>query len=252
MKIGEKILRVESCSSTNDIARELAIGGEDEGTVVISEEQTQGKGRKGREWFSGRKKGLYISVILRPSKDDISLLPLLAGLAVRDAVFNSVGIRVRLKWPNDIIWNKRKLGGILCESSFLGNKLNYVILGIGLNINHLKEDFPGDIRLFAVSLKMIFKKEIDEEAILEELWKAIDRWYNIFSQGDERKIVHMFQEYSVIPLGKEVTVIMEDGHTSGVYRGIDSRGSLILERKGKKRNFCAAEIETIKGMIKED
>jgi BirA family biotin operon repressor/biotin-[acetyl-CoA-carboxylase] ligase len=139
MEIGAKIVRVESCPSTNDLAKELALSGEKEGTVVISEEQTQGKGTKGRSWFSARRKGLYLSVILTPPSPKISLLPLVAGLAVSDAVFSTVGIRTSLKWPNDLVWEGKKLGGLLCESGYLGNRVNYVILGLGLNVSHGKD-----------------------------------------------------------------------------------------------------------------
>ena len=116
MRIGVKIHRIKSCPSTNDAAKELAMAGGKEGTVIISEEQTRGKGTRGRNWYSARKKGIYLSVILHPSRPNISLLPLMAGLAVNEAIFSTLDIRTKLKWPNDLLLDNRKFCGILTET----------------------------------------------------------------------------------------------------------------------------------------
>lgn len=251
MEIGAKIFRVKSCSSTNDLAKDLALTGEKEGAIVISDEQTKGKGTKGKSWYSPRKKGLYLSVILRPPHSNISLLPLVAGLAVNDAIFRSVGIRIRHKWPNDLIWGKKKLGGILCESVFLGNRVIYVILGIGLNVSHERNEFPEEIRTHATSLKLIKKEDVDTKGILENLCSTLNHWYSQFLLGKEEKIVRSFQESSLLPLGKEVTVVTESTEIPGIYRGIDSQGGLILDRRGKRSSFFSAEIKRIKEEKKE-
>lgn len=251
MKIGAKIFSVKSCSSTNDLAKKLALAGEKEGTAVISAEQTKGKGTKGRSWYSAREKGLYLSIILNPPHSNISILPLMAGVAVNEAIFRSAGIRARLRWPNDLIWGKKKLGGILCESGFLGNRVNYVILGIGLNVSHMRDDFPEEIRHQATSLKLIIKEDIDKEAILGSLWPALNHRYTQFLQGKEEKIVSAFQEDSVFPPGKGITVNTEKMEISGIYRGIDSRGGLILESQGEIRTFFSAEIKVMRNEKKE-
>lgn len=247
MKIGTRIRWVKSCPSTNDLARELALAGEEEGTVVIAEEQTKGKGTRGRSWYSAKKKGLYASAILRPSKPAISLLPLVAGLAVREAIFESTRIRIQLKWPNDLIWEEKKLGGILCESGFLGNRLGYVILGIGLNINHNLEDFPPEIRTQATSLKLIKEEDVEVKDILPRLWPALNGWYGLFLRGEEEKIIRSFEENSVLPLGKKIAVVTEKRAYEGIFKGIDSFGGLILEERGREKCFFSAQIKTIKG-----
>jgi BirA family biotin operon repressor/biotin-[acetyl-CoA-carboxylase] ligase len=244
MEIGAKIFRVKSCPSTNDLAKELALSGEEEGTVVVSDEQTEGRGMKGRKWYSARKKGIYLSVILRPARANTSLLPIVAGLAVVEAVFDSVGLRIKLRWPNDLIWGKRKLGGILCEGGFLGNRINYAILGIGLNVNQGRNDFPGEIRHRATSLKLILKERMDEKAVLGNLWPALNHWYGRFVQNEKDKIICNFQENSLLVPGKGITLITQGREVSGIYRGIDSRGGLILESRGKKRSFVSAEVKT--------
>jgi BirA family biotin operon repressor/biotin-[acetyl-CoA-carboxylase] ligase len=246
MEIGAKIFRVKSCPSTNDLAKELALSGEEEGTVVISDEQTEGRGMKGRKWYSARKKGIYLSVILRPARTNTSLLPIVAGLAVVEAVFDSVGLRIKLRWPNDLIWGKKKLGGILCEGGFLGNRINYAILGIGLNVNQGRDDFPGEIRHQATSLKLILKERMDEKAVLGNLWPALNHWYGRFVQNEKDKIICNFQENSTLVPGKEITLITQNREVSGIYRGIDSQGGLILESGGKRRSFVSAEIKTRK------
>ena len=252
MNIGAKILRVKSCPSTNDLAKELALSGEKEGTVVIAEEQTKGKGTKGRSWYSAREKGLYLSVILTPPFSDISLLPLVAGLAVSEAVFSCLGIRTGLKWPNDVVWEGKKLGGILCESGFLGNRVTYAILGLGLNVRHEKEDFPKEIRHQAISLKLIKKERIEQEAFLDCLWKFLNHWYGCFLKGEKRRILKAFQAKSVLPLGEKIDLIKEREVLSGVYRGLDPQGGLILERNGLRESFFSAEVMTVRRTKKEE
>ena len=246
MEIGAKIHWIKSCSSTNDLTKELAISGEEEGTVVVSEEQTRGRGTKGRSWYSPRKKGLYLSLLLYPSQPQISLLPLMAGLAANDAIFESAGIRVGLKWPNDLIWEKKKLGGILCESGFLGNKASYVIVGIGINLDQRREDFPEEIRSLATSLKLITKRDIDRKEFLQELCKALNRWYRLFRERRNEEIVRSFQDYSILPLGERVELLTETEEVLGTYAGIDSKGGLILEREGKRMTFFSGEVRSIK------
>lgn len=245
MKIGTIIQRVESCTSTNDLAKIRAGEGAEEGTVIISQEQTKGRGTKGRNWYSAKNKGLYASLILYPENPDISLIPLMAGLAVKEAIKESLRISVGLQWPNDLIWENKKLGGILCESDFLGNRLNYIILGIGLNLNHEKEDFPPDIRPLATSLKLITSKEVDEQALLQSLWKALDHWYRLFCQGQGMRIAQAYERNSLLSPGDKLALENERGEFTGIYRGIDSRGGLILEEGGRMASYFSAQIKAI-------
>ncbi len=246
MNIGAKIVRVKSCSSTNDLAKELALSGEKEGTVVLAEEQTGGKGTKGRSWHSPRGKGLYLSIILYPPLPDVSLLPLVAGLAVSDALLSSLRLAIKLDWPNDLVWEGKKLGGILCESGYSGNRVNYVILGIGLNVSHLEEDFPEEIRQQAISLKCITGEGPDEKELLSGLWTALNQWYGLFLKKEADRITRAFLERSTLTLGEEVILVTDKEEISGIYRGIDHQGGLILESGGKKKVHFSAEIKTIK------
>jgi BirA family transcriptional regulator, biotin operon repressor / biotin---[acetyl-CoA-carboxylase] ligase len=246
MEIGAIVQKVETCTSTNDLAKKLAEEGADEGTVVVAEKQTKGRGTKGRSWQSATGKGLYASVVLRPKQKDISLLPLMAGVACAEAVRRAAGLEVGLKWPNDIVWRKKKLGGILCESSFLGDAVVYAVLGLGLNVNQKRSDFPEDLRPIATSLRLALKKEADRDALERILWQALDRWYGIFSQGKKEEIIRAYEAYLIISIGTVISVAKEDGALSGVFLGIDSRGRFRLEKNGREIVLSPAEIQGIR------
>lgn len=245
MKIGHCLIRLESCTSTNDIAREYALKGAAEGTVILAKEQTQGRGRQGRAWYSPKNKGLYLSIILRPPISGLSLLPLLAGLAVEEAL-HRMGVSVGLKWPNDLVWSGRKVGGILSEGNYSGNRLNFAVVGIGLNLHHEEEDFPQRLRQSAASLRQISGAGVDKQAILPRLWKAFNRWYGLFLSGKAERIVEAFQKGCLFPLGAGLIVDGEEGKVRGRYRGIDRWGGLILECRGKQRSLYAAEIKSVR------
>ena len=245
MEIGKIVHSFKSCSSTNDLAREMALQGAEEGTVIISEEQTAGRGTKGRIWYSPRKRGLYTSIILRPEESPISLLPLVAGLGAQQAIFEATGLRVGLKWPNDLVWEGKKLVGILCESGYLGNELNYVIMGIGLNISQERTDFPPEIRSRATSLKLAKKEEIDRDSLIRNLWKSLNFWYGLFCQGRKDEIICAFEGNLVFARGERITVVKPEEEVSGFFAGIDSQGGLILDVQGRRLSFYSAEIQTI-------
>lgn len=246
IRIGESICWVESCSSTNDLAKRLAEEGAEEGKVVVSEEQTKGRGRNGRKWFSVPRKGLYLSIILRPATLKISLLPLAFGVAVKEALDRALGLSVSLKWPNDILWRGQKLGGILMESSLSGNTIHFVIVGVGLNINHEREDFPGDLCTEATSLKLITGQEIDKAAFLQNLWNSCRLWYRYFLEDRRERIIEEFQESSAFPKGAGLDIETDTGPISGIFQGLDAEGGLILETSHGKKSFYSARINNVR------
>ena len=240
------IHKFETCTSTNDVAREMALRGAPEGTAVVADEQTAGRGTKGRSWHSPRGKGLYVSLVLRPAAAEITLLPLAAGLAAREAVERSHGLSARLRWPNDILWEGKKLGGILCESGFLGNRPEYVILGVGLNVDHDLDDFPEDIRALAVSVRMAARRPADGGELLRCLLSELERWKDIHAGpagGDE--IIRTFERYSIFRKGDPLTVVRDDERIQGAYQGIGHDGSLVLLVENEPCRFSNAEIVRI-------
>ena len=245
MTIGTTIHSFSTCPSTNDLAKRLAREGSAEGTVVLAEEQTEGRGTKGRSWHSPRGLGLYASVILRPRRADLSLLPLAAGVACLEAIREATGLEAALEWPNDIVWKRRKLGGILCEGEFLGNALSFAVLGVGLNIGQRRDDFPAALRRTATSLRLALGQEVDRAALEAALFPALDRWYLNWVRGRKEEIIRTYAFRLVIPAGADVEVRREEGTLAGVYRGIDLRARLRLEKDGKEILLSPAEILAI-------
>jgi BirA family biotin operon repressor/biotin-[acetyl-CoA-carboxylase] ligase len=240
--IGSTIYRLTTCPSTNDVAKTLAQGGAEDGTVVVADEQTGGKGTKGRAWYSVSGMGLYASVILRPRRSDIALLPALAGVAAAEAVSRSAGIRVRLKWPNDIVWRGKKLGGILTESAFHGDEVSYVIVGIGINVTHRSPDFPADIGLTATSIRLASKKPVDRLTLERALWESLGKWRDVFESGERSKIVRAFESRLAFRPGSRITVEQETGSFAATLRGLDDQARLVVEREGRTLRLSPAEI----------
>jgi BirA family biotin operon repressor/biotin-[acetyl-CoA-carboxylase] ligase len=193
MKFKWLIHSFSSVSSTNDVAKSQAQSGAAEGTIILADQQTKGRGTKGRSWYSAKSKGLYATVILRPQRPEISLLPIVAGLAARDSMREAAGLEVGLKWPNDVVWNGKKMGGVLCESSFSGSKMEYVIMGIGMNISHTEKEFPPDIRRLATSLKLASGKIVSPEFLLDCFCHALEKWYGLFCTGKKIEIIRAFE-----------------------------------------------------------
>jgi BirA family transcriptional regulator, biotin operon repressor / biotin---[acetyl-CoA-carboxylase] ligase len=240
--IGSTIYRLAACVSTNDVAKRLAEEGAEDGKVVIAEEQTGGRGTKGRGWHSAPGLGLYASVILRSRRSDIALIPALAGVAAAEAVGAAAGIKVRLKWPNDIVWRGKKLGGILCESSFRGGDVSYVIVGIGLNIKHHPADFPADIRPTATSLRLASKKPVAAARLEEMLWASLEKWRGEFERGRKQAIVRAFESRLFFPPGSKVLVEREADCFAGTLRGLDAKARLVVESEGRLVLLSPAEI----------
>ena len=245
MTIGTMIHRFSTCSSTNDLAKRLAQGGSPEGTVIVAEEQTEGRGTKGRSWHSPRGHGLYASIILRPRRPDLSLLPLAAGVACLEAIREATGLEAALDWPNDIVWKRRKLGGILCEGEFLGNTVNFAVLGIGLNVSQKRTEFPAALRRTAASLRIALGREADIAALEKALWPALSRWLTVWARGRRGEIVRAYESKLTIPIGTIVNVRGKETALRGVYRGIDLRARLRLEEHGKEVLVSPAEILAI-------
>jgi len=255
MTIATIIHGFSSCPSTNDLAKRLAREGSAEGTVVLADEQTQGRGTKGRSWHSARGFGIYASVILRPRRTDLSLLPLAAGVACLEAIREATGLEAALEWPNDIVWKRRKVGGILCEGEFLGNALSFAVLGIGLNVSQKSDDFPAELRRTATSLRLALGREVDRAGLEKALWSALDRWYVAWVRGRKDDVVREYESKLVVPAGAFVEVRKEEGTLRGVYRGVDLQARLRIEKDGKEVLLSPAEILAIdynQGALKKE
>jgi len=236
------VTRLSAVSSTNEAAKELARAGAPEGTVVTADEQTAGRGTKGRSWHSAPGLGLYASVILRPPAEASAVLPLAAGIAAGEAVAKSSGIAVRLKWPNDLLWQGRKLGGVLCESGFTGAEFDFAVVGIGLNVGHGLGDFPDELRGRAVSLRMAAERAIGREAVLAAFLQELEIWMKRLDRQGGAAIAAAFASRAVPEIGAEIVVDAGEGPVAARYEGIASDGALLISTPSGPRRFLSAEI----------
>jgi BirA family transcriptional regulator, biotin operon repressor / biotin---[acetyl-CoA-carboxylase] ligase len=214
--------------STNHAALEAAGAQAPEGSVYLAEEQTAGRGRGARSWHSARSTGIYCSVVLRPPlpPSDALIFSLAAGLAVQAAVAGiSAGTKVDLRWPNDVLIEGKKFCGILTEMTAEATRLRYLVVGIGINVNHTS--FPADLQSEATSLRLATGTEWSRVELVAALLKSLDREYrSLLNDAKAREsILRRFAEHSSYVRGREVHVD-ENGGFEGVTEGLDSRGFL--------------------------
>ena len=236
--IGRNILYYPSVASTMDVARKMAENGAREGMVVIADEQTAGRGRMGREWLSPRG-SLSLSIILCPTMAQLSQLNMVASLAVVQSIEKVTGLKPTVKWPNDILINKRKVSGILIENIFHGSNLSASIVGIGININLKPEAFP-QISAIATSLSTESRRVVHRGEILLSLLEELEQLYQGLRRGKpiyERWLSH------VETLGKEVKVRSGEKVEEGYVESINADGSLVLRRHdGSSATLVAGEV----------
>ncbi len=241
---GKHIVHFFRTDSTNRVAFELGHGGEEEGTVVIAEEQTAGRGRAGRAWHSERAAGIYVTVILRPRIAPVQapLLTMMAGISARAAVAAVTGLSVDLKWPNDLLIGGKKVGGILTEMHAEPTLVKFVIVGIGLNVN--QEKFPVELSGSATSLRVESDKVQSRMEILVRLLREFEQDYREFLREGSGSVVKRFEEISSYARGKKVRVVTGAETFSGVTVGLTGEGLLKVERgDGSIFTVIAGDVE---------
>lgn len=243
--MGRRIHYFQKLDSTNSKAYDLALKGAREGEIVIAESQKRGRGRLGRKWFSPPSLNLYLSVILRPKipPHQASLLTLMAAVAAAEAIEKYSGLKPLIKWPNDILLRNRKVAGLLNEIRSEGDRIDFVILGIGVNLNMKETQFPEKIRSLATSLKIEKGESISRKDFLQTLLKALEEWYEIFLKEGGERILKVWREKSKIK-GRAIRVTSFGQSLTGRAVDVDSEGALILRiRKGERRRIVAGDIE---------
>ena len=228
--IGKNIIYYDSIGSTNSKAKELAENGQEHGTVIISEEQTTGRGRLGRNWVSPKYKGIWMSIILRPNiiTENISQITLLGAAAVQKAIMK-MGIKTSIKWPNDIVLNSKKVCGILTEMSGEIDHINYLIMGIGINVNLEEEDIPSDLKDVATSLKLESGKHMERKILLANVLNIFEELYSDFVQnGNIKETIEICRKNSML-IGKEIQLINRGKVTTAKAIDISEKGELVIE-----------------------
>ena len=226
--LGLNIVYYEKINSTQDVAGKLAAAGIEEGMVVVAENQTGGRGRIGRSWASPPG-GVYLSIILRPAIKPSEALrfPLIAGVAVAQAIGQLTGLAPQLKWPNDIIIGGRKAGGILTEMSAETDRINYLVIGIGINVN--TETFPDEIEEIATSLKAECGKEVSRRELIQKILEHLESLYRILQESGFEPIRKMWKAQSST-IGSWAIIRTEREQIKGEAIDIDEDGALILRK----------------------
>lgn len=229
-----QVHRFTSVTSTNDIARRMAAAGASEGTAVFALEQTSGRGRQGRSWDSPAGQGLYLSIVLKPQAlfPTVQLIPLAAAVAVAETLRDIYGVSPDIKWPNDILIGGRKACGILVESSTESSRIDFAILGIGVNLG--QEEFPEDIRATATSMLKETGLLIAPDDLLAPLLDNLERWYKLIATNPN-EIISRWEALSTYARDCWVRITSSDTRFEGLTAGLNSAGALIVELPGGER-----------------
>lgn len=225
--LGARIEYAAVTDSTNDDALALAKSGADHGVVVVADRQRRGRGRRGSSWSSAGRAGLTFSLIARTrwKPAELSVLPLVVGLAVRQVVADRVRDPVLVKWPNDVLVGGRKICGVLVESYSQGGEIRALVVGVGLNV--YREPLPAEIADRAVSLEALGAAELGRELLLAELLSAMEQRFADLELHGFAAARAEFGRFDFLK-GREVTV----GDQNGIARGITESGALILSCDG--------------------
>lgn len=232
--------------STNDEAYSLGIGGAPEWTVVIADNQKKGKGRMQRTWYSPPGSNIYTSVILRPriQSSKASQIPIVAGLAVAKTLKNYCPHKISIKWPNDVLIDGRKVCGILTQIKLSGKGVDFIVLGIGINVNIGCDQFPTDIQEIATSLSVEIRRKISRLELINSLYENLAKCYKQLVQKGFGRIKEEWQMLSPM-IGQTVQVAFKNETVEGKAAGIDDDGSLILLADGNKKIKVSAGDATI-------
>lgn len=229
--IGRNLFVFDSIDSTNNEAKKMAEEGACDGTLVVADQQTAGKGRRGRSWESPKNSGIFMTIVLRPdiAPDKAPTLTLVAAMAVRDAIYKTTNIMTQIKWPNDLVYEGKKLCGILTEMSAEIDCIHYVVSGIGINVNI--HEFPEEIKDKATSIALICGRDVKRNEIVAQFCNSFEGYYEKFLKTGDMKL--LIEEYNngLVNIGKEVRVLDPAGEYSGVSVGINDNGELIVKKE---------------------
>jgi len=241
--IGKKVLCYDEVTSTQDIADKLARSGTAEGTIIIAKSQSMGRGRKRRTWISGSN-GIYLSIILRPQLKPgyVVQIPMVIGVALVKAINNVTGLNARIKWPNDIIVNSKKVAGILTEMSSEMDRVNYVITGIGINLNTDTSGFPDEIRATATSLKEEAGHILSGLQLIRAFLEELDKAYETYIKEGFPSVSAEWKNLNNT-IGSNVRVYDGEIEILGRALDIDDEGFLIIvSESGSKIRILSGDV----------
>ncbi|WP_028402727.1 bifunctional biotin--[acetyl-CoA-carboxylase] synthetase/biotin operon repressor [Ectobacillus panaciterrae] len=243
--IGRYVHFEETVDSTQKIASRLVYEGAPEGTVIVAEEQTAGRGRLSRQWHSPKGTGIWMSLILRPAipVHQAPQLTLLAAVSVAQAIEAYTGLSAGIKWPNDILINGKKAVGILTELQADPDRIHAVIIGIGINVNQQKHHFADEIQHIATSLAIEKGAEVNRASLMQAVFAQMEKLYKEYLQNGFG-LIKMLWESHAVSIGKEITARTLHQTLVGTAKGITEDGVLILEDKSGNIHYIhSADIE---------
>lgn len=248
---GQKLLYKEEIDSTNTEAKRQALEADNHGLLVIAEEQSAGRGRRGRNWDSQKGTGIFMSLLLRP-KDDFapdraSMLTLVAALATAEAIERVTGHDAGIKWPNDIVVNNKKVCGILTEMSADNDGICYVVIGIGINVN--TTTFPEEIKNTATSLLLEQSGRIDRNCLVAAVLEKLEFYYEQFLECQDLSFLLENYNKKLVNFDRQVKVLGSDGETefTGIAKGIKKEGELLVETENGLVEVCSGEV-SVRGL----
>ena len=249
--VGRKLVCFESVDSTNAYLKRVASQGVVDGTVAVADEQTGGRGRRGRSFRSPAGKGVYLSVLLRPPVEPNALLPItgFGAVAVCNAIERVALVRPRIKWANDLVLGGKKLCGILTELSMEGESgaLQYVIMGIGVNVAQTREDFDGELENIATSLELETGKQISRAALAAAMIEELDALYQALLRHKLQPYLDAYRR-DCLTIGQQVQLLWEDVHEKVLATGVDDQlGLQVLRQNGAQETIRTGEV-SVRGL----
>lgn len=228
---GRNLVFLDMVDSTNTRAKQLAEAGAPDGTLVVAETQSSAKGRRGRSWMAPSGSGVWFSLLLRPkiAPEHASMLTLVAAMAVEKGIRDLAGIEGRIKWPNDIVIEGKKICGILTEMSADMDDVNHVVVGIGINANI--REFPEELRDKATSLLLVSGQMVRRAALLNAVLLAWEEYYGKYLQTEDLSLLAAEYNTRLAGLGGMVRVLAPKREYTGISRGINHKGELLVERE---------------------
>ena len=244
--LGRVVHWFEEIGSTNDRAKELAEQGAEHGEVVVAEAQTSGRGRRGRAWASPARKNLYFSVVLRPELPPARApeLTLVGSVAVCDAL-RQAGVQAGIKWPNDLLASGRKIAGILTELAAEPDRVEWVVLGAGVNVNARPEDFPAEVRDDATSILLERGQAAPRALFAAACFTALEDWTDRHAEEGFGPVREAWRERSVT-LGREVAVTVDGRELVGVAEDIDETGALLVRTGAGVERITSGDVQLLR------
>jgi BirA family biotin operon repressor/biotin-[acetyl-CoA-carboxylase] ligase len=239
--LGRPLLLFNRISSTNEFAKRIARRGAPAGTLVLADAQSSGRGRHGRHWHSPPGAGLWFSFIIQPraTPKQLGLFPILISAVVVEQLKNFCDYSFQVKWPNDVLAGGKKICGILCEAQFTPPRLDYVVAGIGVNVNQSPGDFPPSLRNHAQSLAMLLHRQLDRKALLVKLLAGLDL---AFFSNDELPLDKLkLWKSSCADLGKTITLRHGPERLTGIFEEVSEQGELMLRCGTSLQRLVAAD-----------